>query len=144
MGPVTRGTRPVSNRPTSFALVGMYLGWKAVAGLLLVFTAGLDTSPGRVPTGVALLTAVFAAVAAEALWFCRPWCVRASIGYFAVAILAPHAASALAGDLVPVEAMFSIITSSILAAIPLLYVTNRASRLFSAHPAGIPIAVPRP
>jgi hypothetical protein len=141
---VIRRAPPVSRRPTSFALLGMYLGWKAAAGLLLVFAVGLDTSPGRVPIGVTLLTAVFAAVAAEALWYCRPWCVRATIAYFAVAILGPHVASALAGELEPAAALASIIGDSVLAAIPVLYVNHRASRLSAPRPAGIPIAVPRP
>jgi len=139
-----RGAWPVSRRPTSFTLLGMYLGWKAAAGLLLVFAVGLDTSPGTVPRGVLLLTAVFAAVAAEALWYCRSWCVRATIGYFAAAILLPQAASAVAGHVVPEEAMFSIITGSFFAAIPVLYVARRAAQLFPRQPVAIPVAVPRP
>jgi hypothetical protein len=136
---IVHPTRPA--RPTSFTLLALYLGAKAVIGF---GTAAFELLPGRVPERLSLLTAVFAAVAAEALWKCRPWCVRATAGYFAVAILAPVLGSALTDGLMHGEAVFSIISSSILAAIPVLYVNHRASRIFAPQPARVPVPAPRP
>jgi hypothetical protein len=142
---VTRGTRPPANRPTSFTLLGLYLGWKAAAGFLLALGLNLDPSSDGVSGGLPLLTAVFAAVAAEALWRCRPWCARATAGYFCAAILASLAASAAAGELTAgEEVFFSFLTKGIFSAIPVLYVRMRAAQLFAPQPARVPVPAARP
>lgn len=140
---MTRGVRPARNRPTRFTLLGLYLWWKAAEGFMLAL--GMDRSYGHVPGGLPLLTAVFAAVAAEALWRCRPWCVRATAGYFCAAILAPLAASAAAGELASGDEVFvSLLTKGIFCAIPVLYVRMRASQLFAPHPVQLPVPAARP
>ncbi|HEV7590131.1 MAG TPA: hypothetical protein VGO40_18580 [Longimicrobium sp.] len=131
-------------RPMSFTLLGLYLGWEALSGFLLAIGARLEPIPDRGPQGLPLLTTVFAAVAAEALWRCRPWCVRATIGYFAVSILAPLAASAATGGLMPGEVVFSILGKLIFVAMPVLYVNHRASQIFAPSPAPVAIPAPRP
>jgi hypothetical protein len=135
----------VARRPTSFTLLGLYLWWKAAEGFLIAI--GLDPDPpfGRRPGGVPLLAAVFAAVAAEALWRCRPWCTRATAGYFCAAILAPLAASVAAGELGSGdEVFFYILTKGIFCAIPVLYVRSRASQLFAPPPVQLPVPLARP
>ena len=131
-------------RPTSFALLGMYLGIRALTSIGLLVGPDADLATDRTPPGVTLLVAVFAAVAAEALWRCRPWCVRATVGYFAASILAPLAATAVAGRLMPGEVMFSIIGRVMIAALPVLYVQSRAKQLFAPPPARVAVPLPRP
>jgi hypothetical protein len=130
-------------RPASFAILGLYLGWKAFSGFLTAIGLGVAPLPEARPEGVVLLTAVFAAVAAEALWRCRPWCVRATIAYFAAAILMSNAASLANGTVGSEEALLSIIGSGIFAAIPVLYVTRRARRLFGTPASAVPVRVAR-
>ena len=129
-------------RPTSFTLLGLYLAWKAVAGAFLALE--LDIVGPLPDRDVSLLAAVFAAVAAEALWNCRPWCVRATVGYFAAATLVPLVASAAADDLMPGEAVFTILGKAIFFAMPVLYVNHRASQIFAPQPTPARIPVPRP
>jgi hypothetical protein len=124
-------------RPTSFTLLALYLGWKALEG----FLAALDPLSS---SGPSLLTAVFAAVAAEALWRCRPWCVRATVGYFAASILAWLVTSVTADRVLPGELVPLTITRLILAALPVLYVSHRAKQIFAASPAPVAIPAPRP
>jgi len=131
-------------RPTSFTLLGLYLGWKVLAGFLLAIGLGLEPIAGESPAGLSLLPAVFAAVAAEALWRCRPWCMRATIGYFAAAILVPLAASSAADHRMPGELLFSVIGKAIIFAMPVLYLNNRATQLFAPTPAPARIPAPRP
>jgi hypothetical protein len=134
-------------RPTSFVLLGYYFGWKALSGLLTAIGLGVAPLPEARPEGVELLTAVFAAVAAEALWRCRPWCVRATATYFAAAILMSNAASVAGGVMSRGEAVSVVIGYAILAAIPVLYVKYRARRYFASPPAGavrIRVAAPQP
>jgi hypothetical protein len=129
-------------RPTSFTLLGLYLGWKALSGFLLAIGFGLEPVPDGRPEGLALLTAVFAAVAAEALWRCRPWCVRATIGYYAMSTLAPLVATAAERGLMPGEAVGSIAVGAVICAIPVLYVNRRAGQIFG--PSRVRAAVPAP
>jgi hypothetical protein len=129
-------------RPTSFTLLGLYLGWKAIEGAFLALE--LDVAGPLPDRGVSLLAAVFAAVAAEALWRCRPWCVRATVGYFAAATVVPLVASATDHDLMPGEAVFTVLTKAIIFAMPVLYVNYRASQLFAPQPTPARIPVPRP
>ena len=131
-------------RPVSFTLLGLYLGWKALSGFLLASGVGLEQLPDGGPTGLPLLTAVFAAVAAEALWRCRPWCVRATIGYFAMSTVAPLVDRAVVSGLVPGEAMVSIVAKLVVIAAPVLYINHRAGRLFNAWPPRAAVPAPRP
>jgi hypothetical protein len=124
-------------RPASFTLLALYLGWKALEG----FLAALD--PVSL-SGLSLLAAVFAAVAAEALWRCRPWCVRATVGYFAAAILAWLVTSVTADSVMPGELVPLTITRLIVAALPVLYVNQRAKQIFATPPAPVAIPAPRP
>ena len=124
-------------RPTSFTLLALYLGWKALEG----FLAALD------PIGLGeltLLAAVFAAVAAEALWRCRPWCVRATVGYFAAAILASLVTSVTADRVIAGELVSFTIAKLIIFALPVLYVNHRAKQIFATSPAPVAIPAPRP
>lgn len=134
-------------RPIGFTVLALLLGLRVLIGFLLAIGVGLGSIPlsarGR---GLTLLLAVFAAVAAEALWRCRPWCLRASVAYVGASILLPLMATAASGDLESFEALFTTIGKLMIAAVPLLYVHSRATRLFGrpAAPARVPIAVPRP
>jgi hypothetical protein len=92
--------------------------------------------------GLSLFTAVFAAVAAEALWRCRPWVVRATVGYFAASVFAWLVASVTADLVIPGELVSLTIARLIVAAIPVLYVNHRARQIFAASPA--PVAIPAP
>ena len=131
-------------RPISFTLLGLYLGWMAMTGFLHAIGFGHEPLPYGGPDGLSLLPAVFAAVAAEALWRCRPWCVRATFAYFAAVCLVPLVATAAAGGSMPSEMASSILTTVFIFAFPVLYVSHRASRLFAQKPARIPVPAPRP
>lgn len=131
-------------RPTSFTLLGLYLGWKALSGFLLAIGLGLEPVPDGRPSGLTLLTAVFAAVAAEALWRRRPWCVRATIGYFAMSTLAPLVARTIEDGMVPGDAPVSILVKAIVVAVPVLYINRRADQLFNPSPARVAVPAPRP
>ena len=124
-------------RPTGFTLLALYLGWKALEGFIAVIDLG-DAG------GLSLFTAVFAAVAAEALWRCHPWCVRATVGYFAASMLASLVDYATVGHLIQGEMVSFIVARLIVVAIPVLYVNNRAKQIFAASPAPVAIPAPRP
>jgi hypothetical protein len=131
-------------RPTSFTVLGLYLGWRALEGFLLAIGVGLKPLPDRAPSGLSLLTAVFAGVAAEALWRCRPWCVRATIGYFAMSTLAPLVALTMEYGQVPGDAPFSILVKAVVVAVPVLYINHRADQIFNPSPARVAVPAPRP
>ena len=135
-------------RPTGYTLLGLYLGWKALAGFLLVLGIGLEPLPDSPPTGLSMLVSVFAGVAAEALWRCRPWVARAYVAYVCAAILAPLAASAADGHLGIEEAVFTAIGYLMIAALPMWYVSNRAVRMFAPPapraPVGVRVPAPHP
>jgi hypothetical protein len=141
---VSRGGWPAKARPAGYTLLALYLGYKAVGGLLLALGIQLDYSDNHGLDGFPLLVAVFAAVAAEALWNCRPWVLRATIAYFCASTLAPLAASAIAGGLVMYEAMASIFAKAVVVALPLLYVHSRAEQLFPPAPAPAAALPPQP
>jgi hypothetical protein len=138
-------------RPTGFTLLGLFLGWKALAGFLLAIDIGLEPLPDSPPAGLSFIVVVFAAVAAEALWRCRPWVMRANLAYVCASIFAPLAGDAAAGHLTFSKAMFSIAGYGMIAALPLWYVDDRAAKLFGRQaaplptaPAAVPIRVPAP
>lgn len=129
-------------RPLGFTLIALYLGLQVLVGVVLAIGVGLDGLPLSMKiSGLTLLATVFAAVAAEALWRCRPWCLRASVAYAGAAILLPLAATAAAGRLEPYEALFMTIGKLMIAAVPLLYVHSRAGRLFGRPHAAAPVCV---
>ncbi|MFL5541530.1 MAG: hypothetical protein ACJ8J0_21260 [Longimicrobiaceae bacterium] len=140
---MSRGGRPAKARPTGYTLLGLYLGLRAAGGLLLALGVRLDYSDNHGPDGFPLLVAVFAAVATEALWSCRPWVLRATVAYFCASTLAPLAASALDRGLMPGEAVASIIAKLVIVALPLMYVHRRAEQLFP-RPAPAPALPPQP
>jgi hypothetical protein len=140
---VSPGGQPAKARPTGYTLLALYLGLKAAGGLLLALGVRLDYSENHGPDGFPLLVAVFAAVAAEALWSCRPWVLRATIAYFCASTLAPLAARALDHGLVMDEVMASIFAKAMFVALPLMYVQRRAEQLFP-RPAPAPALPPQP
>lgn len=147
---MSRGRWAAQARPRGFTLLALYLELKAAGGVLalvvdLDYARHLDSfAPHHAPDGLPLLVAVFAAVAAEALWSCRPWCVRATIAYFCASTLAPLAASTLGGVQMPGEAVSSVIARLVVAALAVMYVHNRAARLVPPTPAPAPALSLRP
>lgn len=138
------GAPPAKARPTGYALLAFYLGFRALGGLLLALGSEIDTLGHHGPDGFPLLVAVFAAVAAEALWNCRPWVMRATVAYFCASTLAPLAGSAVDHGLMPGEAVASVIAKLVVVALPLMYVQHRAAQLFPPAPAPAAALPPQP
>jgi len=105
---------------------------------------GLEPLPDTPPGGVSFLVAVFAAVAAESLWRCRPWCLRATVGYVGAAMVAPLAAEAVSGHLIVDQAVSSVIGYGLIAALPVWYVFDRSAKLFGKQAARVAVRVPSP
>ena len=138
------GGLPTTRRPTGFTLLGLFLGWKALSGSLLAIGIGLEPLPDRPPGGLSFVVAVFAAVAAESLWRCRPWCLRATIGYVCAAIAAPLVAEAARGHLTVDQVVASVIGYTLIAALPLWYVADRSAKLFGTRTARVAVPAPHP
>ncbi|MFL5539977.1 MAG: hypothetical protein ACJ8J0_13345 [Longimicrobiaceae bacterium] len=141
---MSRGGVAAKPRPTGYTLLALYFAIRAVDGF--VHALGVELGDGRDHGhyGLPVLVGVFAAVAAEALWNCRPWVVRATVAYFCASTLAPLAASAIDHGLLPGEAVASIIAKVVIVALPLMYVHNRAAQLFPPAPAHAAALPPRP
>lgn len=126
-------------RPAGFTLVALYCAWSAVRAVGAAF--GPD---GADVGGLTLLAAVFAAVAAEALWRCRPWCFRAFVAYVCVADLAWMAGVGALGD-PSSDAVTGIFVSRLLVGVAsILYVRSRSLRMFGPQAPRIIIPAPRP
>lgn len=135
---------PPIKRPRGFTLLAVLLGIAAVGGFL---DAAFPDVGGDQPPGVQavwLVWVVFAAVAAEALWRCRSWCVRATavcgcaslVSYLVRAAAMPHAD--------PAAWFFGLLLRVIVVWLAVQYVHERAARLFGPPRGAVPIAVPRP
>lgn len=143
---MSRG-QPAVPRPTGFTLLGLYLGWNALGGYLLALNVSLG--PRALDDALdrgALLVAVLAAVAAESIWRCRPWCVRATALYLGATLVGPLVAVVNGGPVEAGEAVVELILQMIIALVVGFYVRQRALQLFGPR-AGAPairIPVPRP
>ena len=118
-------------RPLGFTLLAIYLGLSAAGGFFQALT--YDIAFPRGMSALPLVTAVFAGVAAEALWRCRPWCVRAFVAFGCVRLLEEAS-----------EPLISFVMLAFITAIVGGYVHNRAARLFAPQPARVPVPAPRP
>jgi len=136
-------SRLTAIRPTGYTLLAFCLALQALSIAALMLGGEILPLPASGRNAFSPVVAVFAAVAAEALWFCRRWVVGACVAYVCVSALAAVGASALDGGLMPGEAVSSIISRLVLAALPLMYVHRRAAKLF-AQPAPAPVLPPRP
>ena len=136
-------SRLTAIRPTGYTLLALCLGLQALSIAALILGGEITPLPTPGRNAFSPVVAVFAAVAAESLWFCRRWVLRACVAYACASTAAAVATSALDGGLMPGEAVSSVITRVVLFALPLMYVHRRASRLFPApalppQPQGIP------
>jgi hypothetical protein len=129
-------------RPIGFTLIAIYLTVAVMNGLSRVWNAEQSLPVGM--AALPLVSVVLAAVAAEALWFCRPWCVRAIVAYWCVMILDPLVDLVRIGEMKASQPLISFVLFVGVAAVLVGYVRHRAGRLF-APPAGrVPIPAPRP
>lgn len=126
-------------RPLGFTLLAIYL---TISVLSRVFPVTAPEPPLQGIAALPLVTAIFAAVAAEALWNCRPWCVRAFIAYCGVRLLGPLAGAFGVGTIEPPEASVSLIMIGFAAVMTGAYVRHRAARLFA--PPAVPVPAPHP
>jgi hypothetical protein len=137
-------SRLTAIRPTGYTLLALCLALHALSIAVLMLGGEITplSAPGR--NAFSPVVAVFAAVAAESLWFCRRWVVRACVAYVCASALAAVGASALDGGLMPGEAVSSIISRMVIFALPLMYVHRRTSRLFPSAPAPAAALPPQP
>ncbi|MFL5381615.1 MAG: hypothetical protein ACJ8GN_03750 [Longimicrobiaceae bacterium] len=136
-------SRLTAIRPTGYTLLALCLALQALAIAALMLGGEIVPLPAPGRNAFAPVVAVFAAVAAESLWFCRRWVVRACVAYVCASALAAVGSSALDGGLMPGEAVSSIIARLVIVALPLMYVHRRATKLF-AQPAPAPVLPPQP
>ena len=125
-------------RPLGFTLLAIYLAITAVAGLPSLTSGVAEQGMAALPPVIA----VFAAVAAEALWHCRAWCVRAFVAYCCVHLLLPMAG--VIGIVEAIEPLASFVILAFVAAIVGGYVHNRAGRLFASPTRHVPVPAPHP
>jgi hypothetical protein len=124
-------------RPQGFTLIALYCGWQALEAFWTQFVGATDAGV----TGLSVLSGVFAAVAAEALWRCRPWCFRAFIAYVCVADLAWFAN---AGNPAFAVVTNEMVTRLLVGVASILYVRTASLKLFGPQPPRITIPAPRP
>lgn len=135
-------TPPV--RPLGFTLLGIYLGLQAIGGFVEALSYDYDVPLPMGVEALPLVGAIFAGVAAEALWRCRPWCVRAFVANCCVRLLQSLVAVIGIGAIEASEPLITLAMNAFIAAIVGGYVYNRAVRLFAPPSPRVPIPAPRP
>jgi hypothetical protein len=135
VNPSIRGYQPTTLRPAplppGFLFLGMLLATLGIACVIGVAESGGELI-GRALLG---LVALLSLVLVEALWWMRPWVVRAADAWAAACIGVVVLASLVAGsDEVGLEALFGIVVLTVcFVALPCLmvrwYVRDRARRL---------------
>lgn len=119
---------PSRRRPDGYAIMAAFLGVAAVISVI-----GAAESDGVLLRAACLLCSAVFAIATEALWACRPWCVRA-VAVVPVACLAGLSLEALSERALRPDLLFWMIVSVVGGCIVVAYVRNRARRLFAAVP----------
>lgn len=119
---------PATRRPDGYAVIAALLALGAAISLLAVSEAG-----DVIFRAVSLACCTLFAVAAEALWACRPWCVRAVA---AVAVVGPAAMALIAlrdGGPRP-DDLWLMAGVAGAGGVTVAYVRHRARRLFARVP----------